>query len=140
MMRNKTSFRLLCSLSLIVIALNGCNRHVAAAPPAATPLQSATPVAPLIMLRATPATIDRGEATSLQWEAKNAASVRIEPEIGNVQVQGARSINPTSSVTYVATATGPGGGCFRQCTYYSPGSCCDSTTLEPPNRCARQRG
>jgi len=35
--------------------------------------------------------------------------VRIQPEVGSVQVQGSRSVSPASSVTYTAVATGPGG-------------------------------
>jgi peptidoglycan-associated lipoprotein len=63
----------------------------------------------VISLRANPATIDRGTPTTLEWEARNAATVRIEPGVGDVTVTGRREINPTSSVTYTATATGPGG-------------------------------
>jgi peptidoglycan-associated lipoprotein len=53
--------------------------------------------------------VDRGQSVALQWEARNASGVRIEPELGAVQTQGSRLVNPSSSVTYVATATGPGG-------------------------------
>jgi peptidoglycan-associated lipoprotein len=35
--------------------------------------------------------------------------VTITPELGNVPATGNRSVSPTSSVTYQATATGPGG-------------------------------
>src|SRR5215467_11684265 len=88
----------------------GCKKHVAAAATPAPPPQPAPPPpAPTIILRATLVSIDRGQAISLQWEAKNASSVRIEPELGTVQNQGSRSVNPGSSVTYTATATGPGG-------------------------------
>jgi peptidoglycan-associated lipoprotein len=45
----------------------------------------------------------------LQWEARNAATVQIDPEVGQVAVMGNRQVNPTSSVTYTARATGPGG-------------------------------
>jgi len=45
----------------------------------------------------------------LTWEAKNAANVRIEPGLGEVGATGNRSVNPASSVTYQATAMGPGG-------------------------------
>jgi peptidoglycan-associated lipoprotein len=46
---------------------------------------------------------------TLQWEARNAANVQIEPGLGQVAMTGNRAVNPTSSVTYTATATGPGG-------------------------------
>ena len=93
----------------------GCKKRVAAAPtpppppppPAAAP--PPPPPAPAITLRANPTTINRGQATTLTWEAKNAANVRIEPGLGEVGATGNRSVNPASSVTYQATATGPGG-------------------------------
>src|SRR5438128_4375398 len=100
------------SFLVVVFCIAGCKKNVAAAPPAPLPVEPAPaprPPAPAITLRAAPAAIDRGQSTSLQWEAKNATSVRIQPEVGNVQVQGSRSVAPASSVTYTATATGPGG-------------------------------
>jgi peptidoglycan-associated lipoprotein len=110
-LRNQHWLRILsCLLFISVVALTGCKKHVvAAATPAPPPQPAPPPPAPTITLRAAPASIDRGQATSLQWEAKNASSVRIEPELGTVQNQGSRSVNPGSSVTYTATATGPGG-------------------------------
>jgi peptidoglycan-associated lipoprotein len=65
--------------------------------------------APTITLRAAPSTIDRGGSTTLQWEAKNANTVTITPGVGDVSATGNRSVSPNSSVTYTATATGPGG-------------------------------
>src|SRR6267142_7282322 len=110
-MRNQYTLQWMCFLLLVAAVIaGGCRKNVAAAPPPAPPVQPAPPPpAPAITLRAAPTSIDRGQATSLQWEAKNAATVRIEPELGNVQSQGSRSISPASSVTYTATATGPGG-------------------------------
>src|SRR5262245_20107843 len=89
-----------------------CHKKPAAAPPpvASTPPPvTPPPPAPTITLRAQPATIDRGGSVTLQWEARNAASVTITPAVGDVPATGNRSLNPTSSVTYQATATGPGG-------------------------------
>ena len=98
---------------IAALSLVGCKKHIAAAPPAPPPVQPApaptAPTAPTITLRATPNSIDRGQALNLQWEAKNATSVRIQPEVGSVNVQGSRSVSPASSVTYTAVATGPGG-------------------------------
>jgi peptidoglycan-associated lipoprotein len=56
-----------------------------------------------------PAVVSPGESVALQWEAKNASTVRIDPLVGAVQLQGSRLVNPSSSVTYTATAVGPGG-------------------------------
>jgi peptidoglycan-associated lipoprotein len=100
-------------LFLTLVAF-GCHGKSAATtpppppPPAATNNQpSAT--APTITLRAQPSSIDRGGSTTLQWEAQNATSVTITPGVGDVAATGNRSVNPTSSVTYTATAMGPGG-------------------------------
>jgi peptidoglycan-associated lipoprotein len=98
----------LCVIAALAFA--GCKKRVAAAPNAAPPVQQAPPApAPTITLKATPNTIDRGQATSLQWEARNATSISIQPEVGNVQAQGSQSVHPNSSVTYTAVAMGPGG-------------------------------
>ena len=40
---------------------------------------------------------------------QNATSVTIEPGLGNVPVNGSRQVSPTSSLTFIATAKGPGG-------------------------------
>jgi peptidoglycan-associated lipoprotein len=91
-------------------SVTGCKKHVAAAAPTSTPAPApAAAPAPTITLRATPATLDRGQVATLQWDAKNASSVQIQPALGTVTSTGTRSVNPTSSVTYTATATGPGG-------------------------------
>jgi peptidoglycan-associated lipoprotein len=87
------------------------DKRPAPAPPAATVAPPATPPppAPVITLRAQPGTIERGGSTTLQWEARNASTVSITPGVGDVAATGNRSVNPTSSVTYTATAMGPGG-------------------------------
>jgi peptidoglycan-associated lipoprotein len=100
-------------LFLFALLAAACHKNVAAAPPpppppSAAPAAAATP-APTITLRAQPAAIDRGGSTTLQWEARNAATVTITPGVGDVPLTGDRSVSPQSSVTYSATATGPGG-------------------------------
>jgi peptidoglycan-associated lipoprotein len=109
-MKIQNCFRIECCLLLIaVVTLTGCKKHVAAAPPVQPVQPSIAPPAPTITLSAAPGSIDRGQTTALRWEARNASAVRIEPELGSVQNEGTRSVNPASSVTYMATATGPGG-------------------------------
>jgi peptidoglycan-associated lipoprotein len=105
------------ALPLLVLATLfafSCRKNTAATPPppplaTTPPAPTPTAAAPTITLRASSTAIDRGQNTTLQWEAKNAATVRIEPGLGQVDVTGNRQVNPTSSVTYTATATGPGG-------------------------------
>jgi peptidoglycan-associated lipoprotein len=107
---NRSRFEALFGIFLIAVSFAGCKKNVAAAPPAPV-VQPASPPppAPTIALRAMPTSIDRGQSVALQWEARNATNVRIEPELGAVATQGSRLVNPSSSVTYTATATGPGG-------------------------------
>jgi peptidoglycan-associated lipoprotein len=92
-----------------VFLFTSCHHNPPPPPPPPTPTATPPAPAPMITLRATPATIERGGSTTLQWEARNSASVRIEPGIGDVTANGNRSVSPGSSVTYMATATGPGG-------------------------------
>lgn len=97
-------------VAMAALAIAGCKKHVAANNPAPAPTPAPQAAArPTITLRATPATLDRGQAATLQWDAKNATSVQIQPALGTVTANGSKSVNPTSSVTYTATATGPGG-------------------------------
>ena len=94
-----------------LVAFSCRKAQVATKPPAPPPVTTPTPPTPTptITLRAEPATIDRGGSVTLQWEARNAATVSITPGLGDVPVSGNRSVSPTSSVSYQATATGPGG-------------------------------
>src|SRR5215831_5565380 len=99
------------TLLLSALLALGCHGKTAAAPPPPPPPPTPTASAPTptITLRAQPGTIDRGGSTTLQWTAQNATSVTITPGVGDVAASGNRSVNPTSSVTYTATAMGPGG-------------------------------
>ena len=99
-------------LTLLLLLSFGCKKKVAAAPtppPPPPPVAPPPPPAPTITLRANPTTINRGQNTTLTWEARNATTVRIEPGLGDVMATGNRAVNPQSSVTYQATAMGPGG-------------------------------
>src|SRR5262249_12284699 len=105
---NKVGLVLLVASTLMVFECHG--KTTPPPPPAASNVQPTPPTpAPTITLRASPATIDRGGSVTLQWEARNAASVTITPAVGDVPVNGNRSLSPVSSVSYTATATGPGG-------------------------------
>ena len=102
--------------ALVVLLICGsflsfsCRRPVAPPPPppeAAAP--PPPPPAPAVSLTASPSTIEQGESTTLEWTARNANGMRIEPGLGEVSTSGSRTVSPSSSVTYTATATGPGG-------------------------------
>ena len=99
-------------LTLLVLLAFACHKKTAPPPPPPPPAPAPPPPpppAPTITLRANPTTLNRGQATTLTWEARNATSVQIEPGVGMVAAMGNRSLMPQSSVTYQATAMGPGG-------------------------------
>ena len=112
-----TSYRrknlMLVLLVISVLFAFSCHKPVPPPPPpppaAVAPPPPPPPPAPAITLRAQPGTVERGQPVTLQWEARNAERVQIEPGVGQVTATGNRQVNPTSSVTYTATATGPGG-------------------------------
>jgi peptidoglycan-associated lipoprotein len=92
-------------------------KHTPAPPPPPPQAATSTPPPPpplpepTITLRADSATIAQGGTLTLTWESRNAATVDIQPGIGSVTpvATGSRQVTPASSVTYTATATGPGG-------------------------------
>jgi len=117
-MRRSQSWQATVLLLLLLTFVSFACKHPVAPPPppppaAAVPPPQPTIPAPTITLRtdtgATTATITRGGSVMLVWEARNATTVDIQPGIGQVPAQGSRAVSPTSSVTYAATATGPGG-------------------------------
>jgi peptidoglycan-associated lipoprotein len=109
--RHVSTYWLQLSLTalLVIMVCTGCKKNVASVPPTAPIQPMPPPPAPEITLRASTTAVDQGQPVALQWESKNASTVRIEPELGSVQTRGSRLVNPSSSVSYVATAIGPGG-------------------------------
>jgi peptidoglycan-associated lipoprotein len=97
---------------LLAVALlsMSCRRSTPPPPPPEVVATPAPPApAPTITLSASAMTITAGDSTTLQWTSTNATSVTIEPGLGTVGTSGSQAVSPTSSVTYQATATGPGG-------------------------------
>jgi peptidoglycan-associated lipoprotein len=87
---------------LLLVA--SCAKKVAPPPPAPPP----APTAPTASLSANPNSVDKGQATTLNWQTTNATDVSIDG-IGAVETSGSRSVTPGDSTTYRLTAKGPGG-------------------------------
>lgn len=66
------------------------------------------PPAPVCTLDLSPTTIYKGNSATLTWTTDNATSVSIDQGIGGVDLDGNRSVSPTSNTTYTLTATGNG--------------------------------
>jgi hypothetical protein len=64
---------------------------------------------------ATPATINAGQSSTLQWSVQNADSVTIST-LGTVPASGTRSVSPTVTTVYTLTATNTAGTATRTAT------------------------
>ena len=79
---------------------------------------AAPPRAPVLIrdLKAEPAALDPGQATTLRWEVLNAYAVSIAPRPGNVAARGTQRVMPKATTTYTLTATGASGDVTRSVT------------------------
>jgi hypothetical protein len=64
---------------------------------------------------ATPASINSGQSSTLQWSVQNADTVSIT-SLGTVAASGTRSVSPTVTTTYTLTATNASGTVTRTST------------------------
>jgi Tol biopolymer transport system component len=64
---------------------------------------------PSVEINADPATIQRGESTTLTWTSSNAQSAEINNGIGTVELSGSLEVTPTDTTTYTLSVTGLGG-------------------------------
>jgi hypothetical protein len=88
-----------------------------APPPAGFPgTAPAGPPAAIQRLSAEPARIEVGGSVMLRWEALNAYSLTIDPDIGRVATRGAETVSPEATTTYTLTATGAGGSVTQSVT------------------------
>ena len=68
----------------------------------------------IIKFVASPAAINVGEASLLSWEVENASSVKIDPGMTTVPSIGTDKVVPTTTTTYVLTATNKSGSTKSQ--------------------------
>ncbi len=113
-MNRYTSTVAILVLLLVAVVLTGvgCAKKVAPPPAAAKtqpPPPPPPPPAPTITLSASPSTIEKGQSSTLTWKTTNATNVSVSGGVGSVEPSGSRLVNPSSSTTYTATASGPGG-------------------------------
>lgn len=67
------------------------------------------PAAPLAGLSASPASITKGESSTLSWVSQNAKSCEIQPAIGSVTPKGSMAVTPDSNTEYTLNCKGDGG-------------------------------
>lgn len=141
-MRHSRPFRS-TTLILLLLAFGSfsCRRHQLAAAPTSPAPTTPAPVrtaaaAPTITLHTDRPAITRGQSATLSVTTQNATSVSIEPGLGNVPLNGSRQVAPLSSVTFVATAIGPGGTAgdsVRVTVNDPPAPAATPTRFVPPN-------
>ena len=73
-------------------------------------VQTPDPVPEIVAFTATPAAIYPDQAATLRWRTRNAAgaSVRIEPDIGDVEPNGSVDVHPRSTESYTLRLEMPG--------------------------------
>jgi peptidoglycan-associated lipoprotein len=101
---------------LLALFAAGCKKKVPPPPPPPPPVQQpepprATSPAPVVaQFTAEPASIQRGQSSTLRWEVSgDVNSVSINEGVGTVQRTGSQRVSPADSTTYTLTATGSGG-------------------------------
>ena len=103
--------------TLLLLLVAATSALAQAPPPAGFP--GTPPPSPPALIRelvAEPAAIERGESTTLRWEALNAYSLTLSPGLGAVATRGSRRVSPAATTTYTLTATGPDGATTRAVT------------------------
>jgi peptidoglycan-associated lipoprotein len=101
----------LLSVSLMLFAA-GCKKKVPPPPPPPPPAPAPVappPAKPSIQFSAEPATIERGQSSTLRWQVSDATDIGIAPQVGTVSARGERQVSPSDTTTYTLTAKGPGG-------------------------------
>jgi len=69
-----------------------------------------TPASPTVSsFAANPSSITEGDSSALSWAVTDADSVTINQGIGTVVLSGSTSVSPTSTTTYILTATNSAG-------------------------------
>jgi len=63
----------------------------------------------IVFFYAIPATIDKGESSTLSWSTLNAATALIDQGIGSVSANGNMDVYPTQTTTYTLTTGNPDG-------------------------------
>ncbi|HQB37655.1 MAG TPA: OmpA family protein [Deltaproteobacteria bacterium] len=74
-------------------------------PPKAAP----APLAPTSNIISSPASITKGESSTLSWSSENTSSCEIQPGIGPVQTKGSMKVTPADNTPYTLVCKGDGG-------------------------------
>jgi len=82
------------------------------------------PEKPTCSIDADPASIEKGNTTTLTWTTTNANTVSIDNGVSSTDFNGSEDVSPNTNTTYTLTATGDGGEvtCNDTLTVIEPGT------------------
>ena len=103
-------------LVMLTAAVFICGCHPKPKPQPPAPPTPPAPARPTVTLQASPASVNKGESSTLSWNSTDATQLSIGPEVGAVTAQGSTKVTPSDSTTYTITATGPGGSASASAT------------------------
>lgn len=75
-------------------------------PPAPAPAPAPAPTANLSV---NPATVVKGQMTTLSWTSQHATNCTLRPELGPIQTEGSKTVTPAETTSYTLTCSGAGG-------------------------------
>jgi outer membrane protein OmpA-like peptidoglycan-associated protein len=71
---------------------------------------------PVVKYSAEPATITKGQCSTLTWSSRNVQNAKIDQEVGTVPASGSKQVCPKETTPYTLTATGTGGTVYETAT------------------------
>jgi outer membrane protein OmpA-like peptidoglycan-associated protein len=71
---------------------------------------------PVVKYSAEPATITKGQCSTLTWSSRNVQNAEIDQEVGTVPASGSKQVCPKETTPYTLTATGTGGTVYEKAT------------------------
>ena len=114
---------------MLMLSVAGCKKKAPAAPAPPPPTAAAPAPAPappppaakpqaarIDSFTAEPASIDRGQQSTLRWAVANATNISIDQGLGSVAATGTRTVFPSNSTTYTLTASSSAGSVTRSVT------------------------
>ena len=111
-MFSKRKITIVCMVLSLVVFGAACKKKVPPPPPPPVvqpppPPPPPPPQAPVVaQFAAAPASIQRGEASTLRWEVTgDTTNISINQGIGTVRNTGSQRVQPNDSTTYTLTAT-----------------------------------
>jgi len=63
----------------------------------------------IVNFSVSPSTINAGQSATLTWTVNNASSVKINPDLGSMALNGSTVVSPSTTTTYVLIASNIGG-------------------------------